>query len=75
MDSDSITVKLADGSTKIVLFSGTTTYSDTITASQTDLKVGGEVSVFGTANSDGSVTATSIQITPQFGRVMPSPTP
>ena len=76
MDSKSITVKLTDGSTKIVLFSGSTTYSNTITAAQTDLKVGGQVAVFGAANSDGSVTATSIQINPQFGRPeVPSPTP
>jgi hypothetical protein len=68
IDANSITVKLADGSTKIVLFSGSTMYSDTVTAAQTDLKVGSEVSVFGSANSDGSVTATNIQI-------RPSPTP
>ena len=76
MDAKSITVKLADGSTKIVLFSGTTTYENTITAQASDLKVGGQIAVFGSTNSDGSVTATSIQINPQFGRgVMPSPTP
>ena len=76
MDSKSITVKLADGSTKIVLFSGSTTYSNTISALQTDLKVGGEVAVFGAANSDGSVTATNVQINPQFARpTEPSPSP
>jgi len=76
MDANSITVKLADGSTKIVLFSGTTTYENSITAQASDLKVGGQVAVFGSANSDGSVTATSIQINPQFGRgAGPSPTP
>jgi hypothetical protein len=76
IDASSITVKLADGSTKIVLFSGTTTYSNTVSAAQTDLKVGSEVVVLGAANSDGSVTATSIQINPQFGRgAGPSPTP
>ena len=76
MDTNSLTVKLADGSTKIVLFSGTTTYENTIAAQASDLKVGGEVAVFGTSNSDGSVTATSIQINPQLGRLnVPSPTP
>ena len=76
MDATSITVKLADGSTKIVLFSGTTTYENTISAAQTDLKVGSQVVVIGSTNTDGSVTATSVQINPQFGRpVMPSPTP
>lgn len=76
MDATSITVKLADGSTKIVLFSGTTTYENTVSAAQTDLKVGSEVVVIGSTNTDGSVTATSVQINPQFGRaMMPSPTP
>jgi hypothetical protein len=41
MDAKSITVKLADGSTKIILFSASTTYQNTIAATQTDLKVGG----------------------------------
>lgn len=62
MDDKSITVKLNDGSTKIVLFADSTTYSNTINATKTDLKVGGEVAAFGTTNSDGSVTATRIQI-------------
>jgi hypothetical protein len=75
VDANSITVKLADGSSKIVLFSGSTTYENTIAAQASDLKVGGEVAVFGASNSDGSVTATSIQINPQFGRITPSPTP
>jgi hypothetical protein len=76
MDSTSMTVKLADGTTKIVLFGGSTTYENTVTAQASDLKVGGDVAVFGTANSDGSVTATNIQINPQFGRsITPSPTP
>jgi hypothetical protein len=76
MDDKSITVKLADDSTKIVLFSSSTTYSNTVEASQTDLKVGGEVMVLGAVNSDGSVTASSVQINPQIGRALtPSPTP
>ncbi len=78
MDSSSITVKMADGSTKIVLFSPSTTYSNTVNASQSDLKVGGNIAVFGTTNTDGTVTATNIQINPMFFRgpePSPSPTP
>lgn len=76
IDANSMTVKLADGSTKIVLFSGSTTYSNTVAAQNSDLKVGSTVLVMGAANSDGSVTATNVQINPQFGRpAMPSPTP
>lgn len=77
MDDKSITVKLPDGSSKIVLFSDSTTYSDTQKAAKTDLKVGSEVAVFGAPNSDGSVTATNVQINPTSLRPqgLPSPTP
>lgn len=75
MDANSITVKLADGSTKIVILGGTTTYSNTVSASQNDLKTGENVAVFGTPNSDGSVTGVNVQINPAFGRLQPSPTP
>lgn len=75
MDANSITIKLADGSSKIVLFTDSTTYSNTVTASTSDLKTGDNIAVFGTTNSDGSVTATSVQINPEFGRPQPSPTP
>lgn len=75
LDDKSITVKLPDGSSKIVLFTDATIYSNTVTAAKNDLKVGENVAVFGAANSDGSVTATSVQINPEFGRMMSSPTP
>jgi hypothetical protein len=75
MDANLITVKLADGSSKIVLFSTSTTYSNTVNAAQSDLKVGQNVAVVGATNSDGSVTATNVQINPEFGRSQPSPTP
>jgi hypothetical protein len=64
IDANSITVKLADGSSKIVLFSTSTTYSNTVSAAQTDLKVGENVVIVGATNSDGSVTATNVQINP-----------
>lgn len=75
MDASSITVKLADGSSKIVLFSTSTTYSKTVNAAQTDLKVGENVAVAGATNSDGSVTATNVQINPEFSRPQASPAP
>lgn len=75
MDVKSITVKMNDGSTKIVLFSDSTTYRNTVDSAKTDLKVGSEVAVFGTANSDGSVTATQVQLNPQFRSASPTPSP
>jgi len=75
IDATSLTVKLADGSTKIVLFGGSTTYSNTAAATQSDLKVGNNVMVLGTPNSDGSVTATNVQINSMSFRPQGSPTP
>lgn len=75
IDSNSITVKLADGSTKIIILGTTTTYSNTVSASVSDLKTGDNVLVIGTTNSDGSVTATNVQINPEFGRPQASPAP
>ena len=65
-DSNSITVQLQDGSSKIVNFSGSTKIVKTDTASATDLASGTQVAVFGTTNSDGSVTAQNIQINPSI---------
>jgi len=65
-DENSITVKLQDGSSKIVLLSEKTEINKTNPASQDELKVGEKVSVFGTENSDGSVTASNIQLNPMI---------
>ncbi len=65
-DYKSITVKLPDGSSKIVLLADNVTVSKTDTGSKSDLKTGVIVGAFGTNNSDGSVTAQNIQINPMF---------
>ena len=63
-DEKSITVKLQDGSSKIVIISETTQINKAEQATKEDLKVGEKVAVFGQENSDGSVTAQNIQINP-----------
>lgn len=60
-DANSLTVKLTDGSTKIVLFSDSTTISVSKGGSSADLTAGQTVRVNGTTNSDGSITASNIQ--------------
>lgn len=66
VDDKSITVKLQDDSSKIVLLSDKTAINKATEASKTDLKVGERVLVAGTENSDGSVTAVNIQLNPIF---------
>jgi len=66
-DNNSITVKLQDGSSSIVLLTSKTTINKAATASATDLTVGERVSAIGTSNADGSVTASSVSINPMFG--------
>jgi hypothetical protein len=64
VDDKSVTVKLADGSSKIILFSSATSINRAAEATTADLKVGDKVAAFGTANTDGSVTAQNIQLNP-----------
>lgn len=63
-DDKSLTVKLADGSTKIVILSQTTNINKADKATVADLKTGQRVAVFGMQNPDGSVTAQNIQLNP-----------
>ncbi len=74
-DANSITVKLQDGSSKIVLLSEKTTINKAQTASKDELKTGQKVVVFGTDNSDGSETAQTIQLNPIDRRIMSGDTP
>jgi len=64
IDKNTMTVKLPDGSSKIVVLSSTTTINKAAAGAVSDLSVGTRVAAFGTTNSDGSVTATNVQINP-----------
>ena len=67
VDDKSLTVKLQDGSSKIVILSDKTVYMKSDKASLTDLKTGDTVAVFGADNTDGSVTAQNVQLNPMGG--------
>ena len=64
-DEESITVKLPNESSKIVLVFENTIINKATEGSMADLEFGKEVAVFGQENSDGSVSATNIQLAPQ----------
>jgi len=64
VDDSSITVKLTDGSSKIVMLSQKTSINKAELKTKSDLIVGTQVAVFGSENSDGSLTAQNVQIDP-----------
>lgn len=64
LDDQSLTVKLMDNSSKIVLFTPATAINKSAAGSKEDLKVGEKIAAFGTENQDGSITAQTIQLNP-----------
>lgn len=69
-DDKSVTVKVGNTGSKIIFYSASTSIGKTTSGSAEDILVGKEVSISGTSNSDGSITAQNIQIRPD----MPVPT-
>ena len=62
VDDKGVTVKLVDGSSKIVLFSDKTTFATSSTIDKTKVVVGGKVDIVGDPNTDGSVSASEVRI-------------
>ena len=61
-DDKSVTLKLRDGGSKIFFFSDSTEISKFAEGVMSDLEIGKNVTVNCIVNSDGSVTAQSIQV-------------
>ena len=70
-DTSSMIVKMRDGSSKNIILSNSTQVLKSATGTISDVTTGTQVTVVGSANTDGSITAQSVQIRPN----MPSSTP
>lgn len=65
------TVKLRDGGSKVVVVASSTTIGKMASGSIDDISEGTGIVVTGTSNSDGSITATTVQIRPAGDVGMP----
>lgn len=63
-DAQGVTIKMQDGSTKIVFISANTQITKSVSGTSADLAPDTNITVSGSTNSDGSLTAQMIQIRP-----------
>ena len=64
-EGDSATIQLVDGGSKVILLSDAIEISKMTEGSLADLAEGTSVIINGTTNTDGSMTASNIQIRPE----------
>ena len=62
LSANSMTIQLANGNSEVVFYSSSTQIVAPQTVPVSSLKAGSQVMVGGTTNSDGSVTASTIQV-------------
>lgn len=74
LDAESMTIKLPDGGSKLVFFSDASTINKMTEGSSADLATGTTITVTGTSNDDGSLTASTIQILPEGSTFGAAPT-
>lgn len=69
LDTNSMTVKLPNGNSVIVIFGTSAQFAKSSSASASDVKNGDTVMIIGVQNNDGTVTAQSVAINPpnRFG--------
>ena len=73
LDAQSMTIKMQDGNSRIVIFGSSTEITKSASGSLQDLTAGKNVTINGKQNSDGSITAQMIQIRPsQFSNMRPT---
>lgn len=65
-DATSVTITMPTGGSKIIFYASSTRVGKTVDGTIDDIAVGTNVMVIGSPNSDGSITATSLQIRPQL---------
>ncbi len=65
-DEQSLTLKMMDGSSMVIFFSGSTEISKTAEGLINDIEIGKQITVSGDQNSDGSYTAKTIQLSAPF---------